>query len=86
MSWDFLVSKLKESMFKKRDNFKGGFSLHSFYDAVSIFAIETILELQNIGVKRIWDNGFPIILNWSMGDKGGYSTLAATVFKQVFLI
>ena len=53
LSWRFLVPKLKESMFKKRDKFEGGYSLHDFYDAVSIFAMETIPELQKVGVKRI---------------------------------
>ncbi|KAL5551814.1 hypothetical protein UlMin_001990 [Ulmus minor] len=86
LSWDFLVPKLKESMIKKRDKFDGGYSLHGFYDTVSIFAMETILELQKAGVKRIQDDGFPRILNWSLGGKGGYSTLAATIFKQVLLI
>ena len=60
--------------------------MHGFYDAVSIFVMETILKLQKAKVKRIQDDGFPRILNWSMGGKGRYSILVATVFKHVLLI
>ena len=79
------VPKLKESVFKKKTKFEGGYSLHGFYDVVSIYAMETIPELEKVGVVRIRNEGFPRILNWNMVGKGGYATLAATVFKQVFI-
>ena len=85
LSWEFLVPKLKESIFKKRTKFEGGYSLHGFYDVVSIYAMETIPELEKVGVLRIRNEGFARILNWKMVGKGGYATVAATVFKQVFI-
>ncbi|KAL5581203.1 hypothetical protein UlMin_013645 [Ulmus minor] len=75
LSWDFLVPKLKESLIKKREKLEGGYSLHGFYDAVYIFAMETILEFEKAGVKRIQEDGFARILNWRMSGKGGYKTL-----------
>ena len=49
LGWDFLVPKLKESMIKKRDKFEGGYSLHGFFNTISIFAMETIPKLQKAG-------------------------------------
>ena len=86
LSWDFLVPKLKGSMIKKREKLEGGYSLNGLYNAVFIFAMETIPELEKVGVKRIREDGFARILNWRMGGKGGYKDLAATVFKHVLLI
>ncbi len=85
LSWRFLVPKLKGAMINKRAKLEGGYSLHGFYDAVSIFALETIPELEKAGVRRIREAGFARILNWSMSTKGGYKELAATVFKQVLM-
>ena len=52
---------------------------------MSTFALETILELKKAGFRRIQDDGFARILNWSMSAKGGYKELVATVFKQVMM-
>ena len=77
-----MVSKFKECIPNKRGNFRGTYVVKGFYDVISIFAMESILEFVNVGVERI-GNKFPRILNWSMGTKSSYGQLAATVFKQV---
>ena len=86
LSWRFIVPKLKRAMINKRMKHEGGgYSLHNFYDAVSTFTLETIPELKKAGVRRIRDDGFARILNWTMSAKGGYKDLAAIVFKQVLM-
>ena len=57
--------------------------MHSFYDAVSAFKLETIPEMEKAGVRRIRDDGLARILIWSMSDKSIYKNFAAIVFKQV---
>ena len=63
LSWDFLIPKLKELMIKKRDKLEGKYSFHGLCNVVSIFAMETISELEKARVKRIREEEFARILN-----------------------
>ena len=56
--------------------------MKGFYDSLTIFAMECIPKLANVGVERV-GNKFPGIVNWKIGSRSSFTSLVATVFKQV---
>ena len=80
LSWGYMAPKLKECIVNKRSNFTGTYAVKGFYETLVVFSMKCILELAKVGVERI-GNRLPRILNWKMGVKSSFGTLAATLFK-----
>ena len=83
LSWEFMSPTLKQCLVNKRKTgLRGTYAVKGFYDALSVWAMEAIPELAKVGAEKVGEK-FPRMVNWNMGNRAAYSTLMATVFKQV---